>query len=57
MNIKYESTVAKEKRLEELGFIVHTMWECQWQTQIKSNENISRYIKNHPTRRKEPMTA
>jgi len=48
MNIKYESTMAKVKILKELGYVVHTMWKCQRKAQMKNNENISSYVKNHP---------
>ena len=30
LEMKYSNTLLKEKRLRNLGFVVHTMWECQF---------------------------
>ena len=34
----FEATLAKRKRLEAAGWIVVTMWECEWKNRIKSAE-------------------
>ena len=32
----FEATLAKRKRLQTAGWVVVTMWECQWKNRIKS---------------------
>ena len=45
MNDLYERTIEKEKMLQKAGYQI-TIWECQFDKEIKENKQISEFIEN-----------
>ena len=41
---RYSSTKRKEKILRGMGFVVHTMWGCEFQRSLKQNNDLSQWI-------------
>ncbi|XP_018573827.1 uncharacterized protein LOC108912895 [Anoplophora glabripennis] len=48
LNLRYEATTFKTNRLRNLGYEVIEMWECQFRSDLKVNEDIKTYTECHP---------
>ena len=40
----YKDTVRKENYLRELGFTVETIWECEWERQVRASADIKSFL-------------
>lgn len=41
---RYSETMDKMKRLQEKGFILHTIWSCQFQREVNSNPALKNFV-------------
>lgn len=44
---RYAETVEKEKTLKSLGFVVHSMWSCDFEEEKKKNKRLQEWLKGN----------
>lgn len=52
---RYERTVRMTEMFRRNGFTVKEMWECEFNEELKNNEEMKSYYDRHPTRRTSPL--
>ena len=44
LKLRYLETLKKEKTLKEMGYVVHTMWSCDFDREKVVNPPLQKYI-------------
>lgn len=55
MQLRRERTESKMRALNDMGYEVHSIYQCVFDKQIKSDENLKNFISNHPLLAEEPL--
>ncbi|KAG8228909.1 hypothetical protein J437_LFUL011157 [Ladona fulva] len=55
MNMRYEATLKKSSLLREGGYEVVEMWECSFDTMIRDNPGLARFIEGNPLSTEPPI--
>lgn len=52
---RYTKTVKQTALFRRMGYVVREKWECEFQRDMKEDEEVKNYFLNHPTTRKTPL--
>jgi G:T-mismatch repair DNA endonuclease (very short patch repair protein) len=57
MRLRREKTLAKERTLKALGYDVVSVYECEFNEQLRNNPELKAFLDNHPVTCNEPINA
>jgi G:T-mismatch repair DNA endonuclease (very short patch repair protein) len=57
MRLRREKTLVKERTLKALGYDVISIYECEFNEELRNNPELKAYLDNHPVACNEPINA